>query len=78
MIILQLDAEQLCSLFKSSFKEAFNELPQPETGSGLKKLLTVSEASKLLNLEVSTIYSKTCKFEIPFYKNGKMLQFDEE
>ncbi len=39
------------------------------------ELLNVQETSKLLNLSVSTIYSKVCRGEIPFNKKGKRIYF---
>ncbi|TDE03039.1 helix-turn-helix domain-containing protein [Flavobacterium sandaracinum] len=39
------------------------------------ELLNIQETSKLLNLSVSTIYSKVCKREIPFNKQGKSIYF---
>lgn len=39
------------------------------------ELLNIEEASKLLNLSVSTIYSKVCKKEIPVNKQGKRIYF---
>jgi excisionase family DNA binding protein len=40
-----------------------------------EEVLTIQEASKLLNLSVSTIYSKVCKREIPVNKQGKRIYF---
>ena len=45
------------------------------TGEDKDELLNIEEASKLLNLSVSTIYSKVCKREIPFNKQGKHIYF---
>lgn len=45
------------------------------TGEDKDELLNIEEASKLLNLSVSTIYSKVCKREIPFNKQGKNIYF---
>ena len=39
------------------------------------ELLNIEEASKLLNLSISTIYSKVCKRAIPFNKQGKRVYF---
>ena len=39
------------------------------------KLLTIEEAAELLDLKVSTIYSKVNKNELPFMKKGKKLYF---
>ena len=35
-----------------------------------EEVLNIQEASKLLDLSVSTIYSKVCKREIPVNKQG--------
>ncbi|RKR05189.1 AlpA family transcriptional regulator [Flavobacterium sp. 90] len=40
-----------------------------------EELMTISAASKMLNLSVSTIYSKVCRREIPVNKQGKQLYF---
>ena len=39
-------------------------------------LLTVSQASELLNLAISTLYSKVSRNEIPVCKRGNRLYFD--
>ena len=39
------------------------------------EVLNIQEASKLLDLSVSTIYSKVCKREIPVNKQGKRIYF---
>jgi excisionase family DNA binding protein len=39
------------------------------------ELLNIQETSKLLNLSVSTIYSKVCRREIPVNKQGKRIYF---
>lgn len=45
------------------------------TEENQNELLNIQEASKLLNLSVSTIYSKVCKREIPVNKQGKRIFF---
>jgi excisionase family DNA binding protein len=45
------------------------------TGENQDELLNIEEASKLLNLSVSTIYSKVCKREVPVNKQGKRIYF---
>lgn len=40
-----------------------------------EELMTISAASKMLNLSVATIYSKVCRREIPVNKQGKQLYF---
>lgn len=41
------------------------------------QLLTITEAAKLLNLSVATIYSKVSRNEIPVCKKGKKLYFSK-
>jgi excisionase family DNA binding protein len=45
------------------------------TGENKDELLNIEEASRLLNLSVSTIYSKVSKREIPVNKQGKRIYF---
>jgi excisionase family DNA binding protein len=40
-----------------------------------EEVLNIQEASKLLNLSISTIYSKVCEREIPVNKQGKRIYF---
>lgn len=42
-----------------------------------EELLTIAEASKLINLAESTIYGKVCKKAIPVHKKGKKLYFEK-
>lgn len=55
----------LLSLSKQVNKEEVN----------LEKFLTIQEASKVLNLTTSTLYSKVSKREIPSFKQGNRLYF---
>ena len=45
------------------------------TNEDKEHILNIEEASKLLNLSVSTIYSKVSKREIPVNKQGKRIYF---
>ena len=47
----------------------------PSKDENKDELLNIEEASKLLNLSISTIYSKVCKREIPVNKQGKRIYF---
>lgn len=42
-----------------------------------EKPMVVSEAAKFLSLSVATIYTKTHKKEIPYYKAGKRIYFQK-
>ncbi|MEQ9229047.1 MAG: helix-turn-helix domain-containing protein [Cyclobacteriaceae bacterium] len=39
------------------------------------KLLNVKEAAQFLGESVATLYGRTCRNQIPFYKRGKKLYF---
>lgn len=60
--------EKLDSIEKF-IEEKLNELENKE------ELMTISAASKMLNLSVATLYSKVCRKEIPVNKQGKRLYF---
>jgi len=53
-------------------REIRDNRPPEDFDSGL---MTILEASKLVNLSVATIYSKVCRNEIPVNKQGKKLYF---
>ncbi|WEK36093.1 MAG: helix-turn-helix domain-containing protein [Candidatus Pseudobacter hemicellulosilyticus] len=42
------------------------------------RLLSIEQASKVVNLAVSTLYVKVCHSEIPYIKKGKKLYFEED
>ena len=46
--------------------------PKPE-----KKPMGAKEAAAFLELSVPTIYSKVCRGDLPAYKSGRKLYFDE-
>lgn len=47
-------------------------------GNSPDELLNITEAAKLLNLSVATIYSKVSRNEIPVCKKGKRLYFSKK
>src|SRR5690606_41846819 len=65
--------------FLSSIDKKIDELKKNQmeinADSDPSKLMTITEASKFLNLSKSAIYSKTSKRLIPFVKRGKQLYF---
>jgi len=44
----------------------------------LEKMLTVKEAASFLKITVSTLYTKVCRGEVPAYKPGRRLFFDQQ
>ena len=65
--------------FLSSIDKKIDELKKNQmeinADADPSKLMTITEASKFLNLSKSAIYSKTSKRLIPFVKRGKQLYF---
>lgn len=53
-------------------------LKGPPNNKEEKELLSIQQASELINLSVPTIYSKVSRREIPFCKKGKRLYFSTE
>ena len=41
-----------------------------------KNVLTIEDTALLTGLSKSTLYSLTCKHQIPYYKRAKMIYFD--
>lgn len=60
----------LVDLKKASLKEV--------PSSNEEDLMTVEETALFLNLTIPTIYSKTCKAELPFMKRGKRIYFSRK
>ncbi|PIB34981.1 hypothetical protein BFP72_06030 [Reichenbachiella sp. 5M10] len=50
-----------------------NKVPAPEEDE--ERLLNVREAARYLGDAVATLYGRTSKNEIPFYKRGKKVYF---
>jgi hypothetical protein len=64
MIILQLDSDQLQTIMQNAIRKVIAEQTKQESNSNpleLKDLLTISEASNLLNLAKASIYNLVCK-----------------
>lgn len=65
--------------FLSSIDKKIDELKRSQLQingeTDPSKLMTITEASRFLNLSKSAIYSKTSKRLIPFVKRGKQLYF---
>lgn len=73
IIMTQLSPEELSQLIEDSVRKALMVSPKQNIDS--ETVLNVSEAAKLLNLGVQTVYVKVSKKEIPFLKQGKRLYF---
>ncbi len=67
---------ELRQLVKDAVKDALAEVqPQVIEQPVLKEILTITDASELLNLAKPTIYGLTSKGEIPYFKKAKKLYF---
>lgn len=71
IVTTEIELEQL---IQASVRKAFDEQSPPSQDQE-SSYLSVSEASKLLNLAKQTIYGLTSKRMIPVLKRGKKLYF---
>lgn len=76
-IVFEFDREQskefldILRVMKKAFdSKLYNSMPGDA-------LLSITQASELLNLAKATIYQKTAKGEIPFIKKSKRLYFQK-
>jgi excisionase family DNA binding protein len=69
--------QELKELVKASVKDAIQKAQSIWQTSQEDKdeILNATQAAKLLNIAKPTLYSKTSKQEIPFFKRGKKLLF---
>ena len=67
--------DQLKGIVKTALSDYFERNPIQQQSSDDDDLLTIQQASELVNLAPSTLYSKTSTGTIPFTKRGKKLYF---
>jgi excisionase family DNA binding protein len=74
--------DEIMRLIKSQFSEVFELLqrvvPDRSNHQPSKPPLTVSQAADFVCMAVPTIYGKVSRGEIPCYKRGKRLYFNED
>lgn len=69
--------EEIVELVKALVKEEISKL-KLDQNQVIQDFLNVQEASKYLNLAVTTVYEKTSRKEIPFHKRDKKLYFKKK
>ena len=76
-VFFSVPLSRLEPIFKRWIKEAQAEIQSTKIESITQQdeLLTIQQASELLNLSVPTIYSKVSKKELPVMKRSKRLYF---
>jgi excisionase family DNA binding protein len=68
--------QELKELVKASVKDAIQKAQSIwQTSQEQDEILNANQAAKLLNIAKPTLYSKTSRQEIPFFKRGKKLLF---
>lgn len=67
--------EQLKGIVKGAISDYFESNPIQRQSSNDDDLLTIQQASELVNLAPATLYAKTSTGTIPFLKRGKKLYF---
>ncbi len=82
-LFTSMNREQLKALLSETIKEVLaegidsNALKSRATHSDQERMIDVAEAAVITGLAVNTIYDKTHRREIPFYKKGKRIYFRE-
>jgi len=72
------ELEKLIRKILDEFITAMSVDHASENVSAKKQVLTIDEAAEFLSLSKQTLYGKTSKREIPFYKVGKRLYFNQQ
>lgn len=72
LILTSLSTEELKSLIMDCLREYGLTLPIIDNS---KEILTIDEACTMLGIARQTMYGKTSKNRIPFYKEGKRILF---
>jgi len=76
-VFISLAIEELKTIIIDCVKSCLNDTKNNELVTQSDQLLTIEQASKLLNLKVSCIYGMTHRREIPFMKQSKRLYFSK-
>lgn len=75
IVLSPLEVEKLIeTTINRTIEKVVKNLPTQPT-EAQKEILTITDASELLNLAKPTIYGLTSKGEIPYFKKGKKLYF---
>lgn len=79
MAIILIEPEELKDLIKSSIAEAIQSLrlTEPTEHSTGNKLLSVTEAAKILDISISTLHAYKNSGAIPFHRIGRRIYFLE-
>jgi len=73
-ILITISEGNFKTMLKECIREVLQEMNLP-TGDQWPEKLNVEQAAKFLDIEVNTLYAKTAKRLIPFYKKGKKIHF---
>lgn len=79
-VLISLPVEDLQSLIMDCVNSCLKHYPfsPAKAPESQDDILTVEQLAVFLDLTVPTIYSKTCKGELPSMKRGKRLYFSRE
>ena len=77
MSVILTSKDELIEIVKNAVESVINSKrnQSEKPPSQLPEILTIEQASKLLNLAKPTIYTLTSKAKIPHFKKGKKLYF---
>lgn len=77
IILTTIGLDELNSFIENSIRKVFEELSSQPTVQSCQDLLSIAEASKVLNLAIPTIYGLVSNEIIPHMKKGKKLYFSK-
>ena len=75
IILTSLSLDNLASRVAEKIIELQTDSALPHEPVFSDEFLSIAEASQFLHLAIATIYTLTCKNDIPFIKKGKKLYF---
>jgi excisionase family DNA binding protein len=77
IVLISISKTELESLIEKSVRRVLSESSTGSINQG-DVMLSIKEASQLLNVAVPTIYHYTSQRQIPFFKRGKRLYFSKD
>ncbi len=75
LITVNLSPDELSGLIESAVRKVLSDLPSPPTRVNKPELLSTKQASVLLNVTISTVYSYVHYRKIPYHKKSGKLYF---
>jgi excisionase family DNA binding protein len=78
IILSTMNLDEIASRVAEKIYDLQKKDSEKRIGQTENELMNISQVAELLNLALPTIYTMTCKREIPFIKKGKKLYFKKK